>query len=192
MIRLDDPVQALDVVEAIADGGITTVEITLTTPEAPALIARLCERSDLLVGAGTVLDIAAARTVFEAGALFYASPILDPALIRFAHQRQRMAMPGAYSPTEIMAAWREGADIIKVFPMPAEGAAFLAALRGPLPSIRIAPSGGVTALSAPHLMAAGAVALNVGSWLTHEADGTLSSLEKIRSRASQLTAAVHG
>lgn len=192
VIRMDDPERALDAVEAIAAGGITVIEITLTTPGATELIGRLSGRDDLLVGAGTVLDAGAARRVFDAGALFYASPLFDPGLVGMARHLGRTSMPGAYTPTEIMNAWRSGADIIKLFPSPPDAASFIRAVRGPLPEVRLAPSGGVSASTAAGLLASGASALNVGSWLTHEPDGTPGSPESVQARAAALAEAIRG
>jgi len=186
VIRVDDAARAADIIEAIVAGGITTIEITLTTPGAIGLIERFAQRGELLIGAGTVLDAGTAREAFAAGAGFYASPIFDSRLVTLAHVEGRCAMPGAYTPTEIMTAWRAGADIVKIFPMPADGAAYIAALRGPMPGLHLAPSGGVTAATAGPLLAAGAAALNVGSWLTGSSG---EHPETIRHRAAELAAA---
>lgn len=191
VIRMDDPGQAREAIEAIVAGGITIIEITLTTPEAPRLIESFAQRPELLIGAGTVLDADAAREVAAAGARFLASPIFDPGVVELARESGLVSMPGAYTPTEILTASRAGADIIKIFPMPADGAAYISSLMGPLPLLRLAPSGGVNAVTAPMLLAAGAAALNVGSWLTHERGGAPGIPEHISARAAGLVAAAY-
>ncbi|MEP7218028.1 MAG: bifunctional 4-hydroxy-2-oxoglutarate aldolase/2-dehydro-3-deoxy-phosphogluconate aldolase [Bacteroidota bacterium] len=190
VIRFDSADQAAGIIDIIVSAGIAAVEITLTTDGAIGLIERLAGRDDLLIGAGTVLKKSRAKAVFDAGALFYASPVFDPRLVATAHQAGCVAMPGALTPTEVMAAWRGAADIVKLFPMPAEGARYLSAIRAPLPDIPIAPSGGVSLETAEALLRAGAAALNVGTWLTHEPDGTISDEKIIRDRAESLVALV--
>jgi 2-dehydro-3-deoxyphosphogluconate aldolase/(4S)-4-hydroxy-2-oxoglutarate aldolase len=179
-----------EVIDGIIGGGISIIEVTLTTPNALAIIQDLAGESNLVVGAGTVLDAASAHAAIEAGARFYASPILDEGVIRIAHGAGCLAMPGACTPTEIYRAWRAGADLIKIFPMPAEGARFIRSVRGPLPYIPLAPSGGVTAATAAAMLAAGASALNVGTWLTHEEDGKPGMEGAIRERAERVRRAI--
>lgn len=186
VLRLDSPDRAIEIVEAMAGGGITTIEVTLTTPGGIGLIAELARRGDLIVGAGSVLTEARAEEAFAAGARFYASPVFDEGIMAVARAAGVVTMPGAYTPTEIVNAWRGGADLVKIFPMPAEGASYIRSIRGPLPDIRIAPSGGVSPITAPTLLRAGASALNVGSWLTHEPDGTIGSADAIRKRGAEL------
>lgn len=190
VLRLDSAQRAIEIAEAIVAGGITTIEVTLTTPGALGVLAELAGRDGLLVGAGTVLSARDADAAFAAGARFYASPVLDPALIALAHDAGAIAMPGAFTPTEMVAADRAGADLIKIFPMPPDPAAYIRTLRGPLPGLRLAPSGGVTAQTAAALLQAGASALNVGTWLTHNPGGILAPAATIRARASQLLEAI--
>lgn len=190
VLRLDSDRDATDICEALIEGGITVLEVTMTTPGALKIIERLAARQDLLVGAGTVLDAETARWTFESGAAFFASPAFDCATIERARSLGRVAIPGASTPTEILQASRCGADIIKLFPMPADGVRALKTLRGPFPSLRFAPSGGVTDLTARQLLDAGAAALNVGTWLTHDSNGAPSSLRDITARARSLVAAV--
>ncbi len=191
VLRLDLPLEGtLAVAEAIAAEGIAPIEVTFTTPGAIEAISRLAGRSDVLVGAGTVLDERQAREAIDAGARFLASPITDPAIIAIARSAGVVAMPGAVTPTEIVAAWRAGADLVKLFPMPSDGLKYLAALRGPLPEIRMAPSGGVSPETAGPFLRAGAAALNVGTWLTHEKDGSVGAPEQIAARARGLVRAV--
>lgn len=191
VIRVNDPGRAREVTEAIVEGGITIIEITLTTPDATALIESFAQRPELLIGAGTVLDKDMALEVAAAGARFLASPILDHGMMAMARESGLVSMPGAYTPTEIVTAHRAGAGIIKIFPMPADGASYISSLMGPLPLLRLAPSGGVNATTAPALLAAGAAALNVGTWLTDEPGGIPAPPERIRERAASLAAAAY-
>ena len=186
VIRLDAPDRAVEIVEAMADAGITTIEVTLTTPGGIELIAALAGRPGLIVGAGSVLAESQAREAFAAGAAFYASPIFDARIMAIARDADVVTMPGAYTPTEIVTAWRGGADLVKIFPMPTEGASYIRSIRGPLPDIRLAPSGGVTPATVPALLRAGASALNVGTWLTHEPGGEPGSAARVRERAGEL------
>jgi 2-dehydro-3-deoxyphosphogluconate aldolase/(4S)-4-hydroxy-2-oxoglutarate aldolase len=190
VIRLDDPRDARAIADAIVDGGIGTIEITLTTPGAFDLIAALADHPGVLIGAGSVMTIADAARAFAGGAMFYASPVADPALIALAHEAGRVAMPGAYTPSEIVAAARAGADLVKIFPMPADPVAYLRAVRGPIRDVLMAPSGGVNLDTARPLLDAGAAALNVGSWLTHAPDGTILPLSEIEARARRMVVAV--
>src|SRR4051794_20664297 len=165
VIRAPSPELALLACEAILAGGISVFEITMTIPDAPAVIralrSRLGERA--LIGAGTVLDAANARACIEAGAEFIVSPGFDPATIAAAHEAGIAAMPGALTPTEVIAAWKAGADVVKIFPCSAlGGASYLRALKGPLPQVRLMPTGGVNINTAKDFLAAGAVALGVG------------------------------
>jgi 2-dehydro-3-deoxyphosphogluconate aldolase/(4S)-4-hydroxy-2-oxoglutarate aldolase len=186
VVRLGTFNDALFVVDALVEANISIIEITLTTPGATELIARYAHRDGLIIGAGTVLDMKQAESAIAAGARFYASPIFDPDICARMRDADCVTMPGAATPTEIHRAWNAGADLIKIFPMPEEGARFIRAIRGPFPDIRLAPSGGVTPETAPTLLRAGAAALNVGTWLTHEGDGSVGTVEKIRERAEEI------
>lgn len=190
VVRLDDEGAIDAVVEAIAAGGITTVEITLTTPGALDAIARWSVQRDLLIGAGTAMSAEDAARAIGSGAAFIASPICDAAVVAATTAAGCVAMPGAMTPTEIVRAHSLGAGIVKVFPMPADGAGYIRAIRGPLPTVRLAPSGDVRSDTAAALLRAGADALNVGSWLTHEPDGSISPYATIAERAAALCEAV--
>jgi 2-dehydro-3-deoxyphosphogluconate aldolase / (4S)-4-hydroxy-2-oxoglutarate aldolase len=191
VLRFDSPDACATAAEAIVDGGISILEVTLTTPGAIELIRDLASRSDALVGVGSVRTRKQLDRAIDAGARFMASPVLDEEIVRAAREGGIVAMPGAMTPTEIDHAWRAGADLVKVFPMPREGASYLRSILGPLPEIRLAPSGGVTPDTARAFLAAGAFALNVGSWMTHGEGGVLSPSE-VSDRARQLVAAVKG
>jgi 2-dehydro-3-deoxyphosphogluconate aldolase/(4S)-4-hydroxy-2-oxoglutarate aldolase len=186
VVRLGTFNDALFVVDALVEANISIIEITLTTPGAFELITRYAHRDDIIVGAGSVLDMEGAQRAVDSGAQFYASPIFDPDICGQMRNAGCVTMPGAATPTEIHRAWSAGADLIKIFPMPEEGARFIRAIRGPLPDIPLAPSGGVTPETAPALLRAGAAALNVGTWLTHEADGSVGTADSIKKRAGEI------
>ena len=153
---------------ALAAGGVGAVEITLTTPGAIAAIGDLAADRDLaacLVGAGTVLDESAACEVIDAGARFVVSPTLTPAVIRVCRDRDIPCMPGAFTPTEIVEAWRTGAPLVKLFPAAAVGPVYLRDLLAPLPFLRLVPSGGVSLENVAAWIRAGAAAVSVGSAL---------------------------
>jgi 2-dehydro-3-deoxyphosphogluconate aldolase/(4S)-4-hydroxy-2-oxoglutarate aldolase len=158
----DDAIAAVDAMRA---GGIDIIELTMTVPSAIAVIEKVVERHrDAVVGAGTVLDAETARACILAGAAFVVSPIVDAATIRVCRTYGVPVMPGGLTPTEIVEAWRAGADLVKVFPCSAVGgASYIKALRAPLPQIELVPTGGVTLASVGELIAAGACAVGAGS-----------------------------
>lgn len=143
------------------------MEITMTVPGALGVIAELVrELPDVLVGAGTVLDVDVARRCLDAGANFFVSPGLDVATVKFAAGKKVVMMAGALTPTEVITAWRAGSDFVKIFPCAqVGGAAYLKALKGPLPQVPLVPTGGVNLETASGFIAAGAAALGVGSEL---------------------------
>lgn len=145
IIRTNSTETASAAMEAAVAGGFRMVEFTLTTPGALELIKRFASRSDLLVGAGTVLTVQQARDSVRAGARFLVSPITDAAVIAEAAALDVVSIFGAFTPTEMMTAHRLGADIIKLFPAPADVADYVAAILAPLPHLKIFPTAGVTA-----------------------------------------------
>lgn len=152
-------------VDAIQAGGVGVLEITMTVPGAVDLIREVAARaSDAVVGAGTVLDSETAIRCIDAGARFVLSPALDTATITTCRERDVVIIPGALTPTEVVAAWNAGADLVKVFPAGAVGGpAYLKALKAPLPQIHLVPTGGVNLETAGDFIRAGAAALGVGS-----------------------------
>src|SRR5277367_6390642 len=167
VVRSPDSQQLVEVVRALADGGVTTVEITMTVPNAldvlRAVRQALGER--LLLGAGTILDPETARAALLAGAEYLVAPTVNLDVIKLCQRYDKLVMPGAFTPTEILTAWEAGADIVKVFPAEVIGPAFFKALRGPLPQIRLMPTGGVDLTTAASFLKAGACCLGVGSHL---------------------------
>ena len=165
VIRASSKEEALAVIEAIAAGGITTIEVTMTVPDAVELLAEVSKsNSDLLVGAGSVLDPKTARECVDAGARFIVGPATNVETIRYCNEQDTVVMPGALTPTEIVAAWNLGADFVKVFPADSLGGAkYLRSIKAPLPHIRLIPTGGVNRQTAADLIRAGAEAIGVGS-----------------------------
>lgn len=167
VIRIREPEKLRAVVEAISDGGIRALEVTMTVPGAVELIRELAPTlpPGFVLGAGTVLDPEAAARVIDAGATFVVSPVFRTPVIDACHARGVAAMPGCFTPTEILEAWDAGADVVKVFPATALGPAFFKDVRGPLPQVKLMPTGGVTVENAGDWIRAGAVAVGVGTAL---------------------------
>lgn len=166
VLRAREAKGLMQVARALHDGGVSALEITLTTPGAVAGIAELAHAGDgMVVGAGTVLDAAAARSVVDAGARFVVSPVLEPDVIRVCRDHNVPCIPGAFTPTEILSAWRAGAALVKLFPAAAVGPGFVRDVLAPLPFLRIVPSGGVTLDSTGDWIRAGARAVSLGSAL---------------------------
>jgi 2-dehydro-3-deoxyphosphogluconate aldolase/(4S)-4-hydroxy-2-oxoglutarate aldolase len=167
VIRAPDGARLVEAARALVAGGVTVMEVTFTVPDAPDVIRQV--RRDLsdraLVGAGTVLDPETARAALLAGAEFIVAPTLNLEVIRLCHRYDRLVMPGAFTPTEVLTAWESGADVVKVFPADMGGPAYLRALRGPLPQVRLMPTGGVDLDTAADFLRAGACCLGVGSQL---------------------------
>ncbi|HYB60823.1 MAG TPA: bifunctional 4-hydroxy-2-oxoglutarate aldolase/2-dehydro-3-deoxy-phosphogluconate aldolase [Methylomirabilota bacterium] len=172
VVRASSPREALDAVEAVCKGGIRIVEITMTVPGAMEIIRELIKSGepDVLVGAGTVLNPESARRCLDAGAQFIVSPGLNLNTIELAQKEGVLVMPGAFSPTEIIAAWDAGADLVKVFPCGnVGGPKYIKALKGPLPQIPLIPTGGVTLENAAEFILAGSEALGIGGELVQNA-----------------------
>jgi 2-dehydro-3-deoxyphosphogluconate aldolase/(4S)-4-hydroxy-2-oxoglutarate aldolase len=165
VLRASSVAKALALAKAVADGGVTVLEVTMTVPGAIEVMRRLAqERPDILIGAGTVLDPETARMCILEGAKFVVSPALNLGTIEMCHRYSIAVLPGALTPTEIVTAWQAGADVVKVFPASAMGGAkYLTALKGPLPQVELIPTGGVSLATAHEFLAAGAFALGVGS-----------------------------
>ncbi len=182
VIRASSQEEALGVIEAIAAGGVTTIEITMTVPGAIDLIAQLSTREDLLIGAGSVLDEETARDCISAGAQFIVSPATSFDTIVYCNEKEIVVMPGALTPTEIVNAWDAGADFVKVFPADAMGGAkYLRSLKAPLPQIKLIPTGGVNQKNAADFIRSGAEAIGVGSDLVDlkaVSEGRLSDVTK--------------
>jgi 2-dehydro-3-deoxyphosphogluconate aldolase/(4S)-4-hydroxy-2-oxoglutarate aldolase len=192
VIRLQDPAKLQGVVEALAAGGVRALEVTMTVPGAVELIRTLAPTlsSDFLLGAGTVLNAETAERVIDAGAKFVVSPVLRPDVIAAAHRHGVPMMPGCFSPTEILTAWELGADIVKVFPATALGPAFFKDVRGPLPQVKLMPTGGVTVDNAGDWIRAGAAAVGVGTALLDSAAIAAGNYTIITMNAERIVANV--
>lgn len=167
VVRSTESAPLVDVCRALVDGGIDVAEITFTVPDALDVLkaTRKALGDRILLGAGTVLDAETARAAFLAGAEYLVSPTLDLDVIRMARRYGKLVMPGCFTPTEALQAWQAGADIIKVFPAELLGPGFFKAMRGPLPQIRLMPTGGVDLKTAHSFLEAGACCLGLGSQL---------------------------
>jgi len=165
VLRAESVDKALALAEAIAAGGVTVLEITMTVPGAIQVMRKLAEtRPDILIGAGTVLDPETARMCILEGAQFVVSPALNLATIDMCHRYSIAALPGALTPTEIVTAWQAGADVVKVFPANSMGgASYLKSIKAPLPQVELIPTGGVSLATAEDFLKSGAFALGVGA-----------------------------
>lgn len=188
VIRMTDAERLKDVISAISAGGVRGIEITMTVPNAVKIIAEVAPRvpSGVLVGAGTVVDAATADAVIDAGATFVVGPVLSMPVIETAKRRGIAVMPGCYSPTEILAGWRAGADIIKVFPATSLGPKYFKDIRGPLPDIKLMPTGGVSVENAGEWIKAGAVAVGIGTDLLDKKMIDSGDFDGLRRRAELL------
>lgn len=188
VIRADSEREARQVIEAVKAGGISTIEVTMTVPNAVSLIENLAADygDEILIGAGTVLDAQTAADCINAGAKFIISPALNLETIKFCNEKEIVVMPGALTPTEILTAWNAGADFVKVFPASAlGGASYLKALKAPLPQIKLIPTGGVSLLTAADFIKAGAEAIGVGGELVDLAAVRENRPEIITGRAAE-------
>jgi 2-dehydro-3-deoxyphosphogluconate aldolase/(4S)-4-hydroxy-2-oxoglutarate aldolase len=192
IIRSSDPSQLVDVCSALAEGGVTAAEITFTVPGALEVIRKAREAlgSRVVLGAGTVLDTETARAAILTGAEFLVAPTVNVEVIRLAHRYDVPIMPGAFTPTEVLTAWDAGADVVKIFPADTGGPAYLKALRGPFPQIRMMPTGGVDLTTVEPFLKAGACCLGVGSSLVQPKLIALRDFEALRSLARNYVDAV--
>lgn len=168
VIRVASAAEAIDVADAIKEGGVTLIEITMSVPGAIDTIKELTKKykDDIIMGAGTILDTETGRAALLAGAQFLVTPTLNLDLIQLAHRYSAVIVPGAMTPTEILTAWNAGADMVKVFPAAQLGGPeYIRALRGPLPQILYVPTGGVNLQNAGAFIKAGATALGAGGEL---------------------------
>src|SRR5438128_5888401 len=192
VVRSPDSEQLVEVCRALADGGVTVVEITMSVPNALDVLRQVRQAlgNRLLLGAGTVLDPETARAVLLAGAEYIVAPTVNLDVIRLCQRYDKLVMPGAFTPTEILTAWEAGADIVKVFPADVVGPAFFKALRGPLPHIRLMPTGGVDLTTAADFLKAGACCLGIGGQLVEPKAVAERNFDHIRNLARQYVAIV--
>ena len=193
VVRAMSAEEALEAVEAIRAGGIPILEITLTVPGAVKIIKDLTYRlgDTVLIGAGTVLDADSARACIDAGARFIVSPSLDLQTVETCRLLDVPVFPGALTPTEVVTAWKAGADAVKVFPANAVGgASYLKSLKAPLPQIELIPTGGVSLKTVADFMAAGAMALGVGADLVNLTALRNGDAASVTAKAREYVAAV--
>jgi 2-dehydro-3-deoxyphosphogluconate aldolase/(4S)-4-hydroxy-2-oxoglutarate aldolase len=192
VVRSETSEPLVKVVEALAHGGVTAAEITFTVPDALDVIreVRRAAGNSIVLGAGTVLDSETARAAILAGAEYIVSPIVNLEVIRLCRRYDKVVMPGALTPTEIVTAWEAGADVVKVFPADLGGPPYLKALRGPLPQIRLMPTGGVDLSTAESFIKAGACCLGIGGSLVDPNAVARGDFAAIRDVASQFAAIV--
>src|SRR6478736_6951151 len=165
VVRASSADEAMQVIEAIKAGGVNVLEITMTVPGAVRVIEKVADKygSDVLVGAGTVLDPETARACLLAGAQFIVSPALNLDTIALCHRYGAPIAPGVLTPTEVITAWRAGVDFVKVLPCGSVGgASYIKNLKAPLPQIELVPTGGVSLKTAASFIEAGAAAIGVG------------------------------
>ncbi len=192
VVRSESSEPLIKVIRALAEGGVTAAEVTFTVPDAVDVIrqARREVGDAVVLGAGTVLDPETARAAILAGAEYIVAPTVNVDVVRLCRRYDKAVMPGAFSPTEVLTAWEAGADVVKVFPADVGGPAYLKALRGPLPQIRLMPTGGVDLTTAESFLAAGACCLGVGSALVDPKAIQSNDFARIRDLASQYASIV--
>lgn len=171
VVRAPQPDGLVAVMAALADGGIAAAEVTLTVPNALDVLkeAKRVLGGRMVLGVGTVLTVDDATRSIDAGAEFLVAPVVNLDVIHLSRKKDVVVMPGAFTPTEILAAWDAGADVVKVFPADVVGPAFFKAMKGPLPQIKLMPTGGVDLTTAAAFLKAGAVCLGVGGQLVDPA-----------------------
>jgi len=187
IIRAPSSEQLVSVARALYEGGIDVIEVTFTVPHALEIISAVHRDlgEKILLGAGTVLDAESARAALLAGAKFIVSPAVNLDVIRLCHRYDKLVMPGALTPTEVLTAWEAGADIVKVFPADVGGPAYLKSLHGPLPQIRLMPTGGVNFKTLHDFINSGACAVGLGSALVEKQAVLDGDMTRIRELATQ-------
>jgi 2-dehydro-3-deoxyphosphogluconate aldolase/(4S)-4-hydroxy-2-oxoglutarate aldolase len=193
VVRTASAESAIQAVEAIYSGGIRAAEITMTVPGAIRALEKVADAfgDRIVLGAGTVLDPETARAAMLAGAEFFVSPSLKLSTIEIARRYSKVVMPGALTPTEVLAAWEAGADIVKIFPCGnVGGPKYIKALRAPFPHIEMIPTGGVNLETAGEFLKAGACAVAVGAELVDAKSLKEGRLELIAEKARQYLAVI--
>ena len=192
VVRWPDSAQLVEAARALADGGVTVVEITMSVPDALDVVRQVRQAlgDRLLLGAGTILDPETARAALLAGAEYLVAPTVNLDVIRLCQRYDKLVMPGAFTPTEILSAWEAGADIVKVFPAEVVGPAFFKAVRGPLPQVRLMPTGGVDLTTAADFLRAGACCLGVGGQLVEPKAVAEGNFDRIRELARRYVSIV--
>ncbi|MEW6229831.1 MAG: bifunctional 4-hydroxy-2-oxoglutarate aldolase/2-dehydro-3-deoxy-phosphogluconate aldolase, partial [Bacillota bacterium] len=187
VIRTNSAEELVGICRAMADGGVVGVEITMTSPGAMEAIREASKelRGQAIIGAGSVLDPETARAAMLAGADFIVGPVLNLELVRLCKRYGKIVIPGAYTPTEILTAWEAGADVVKVFPATKLGPSFIKDVLGPLPQVKLTPTGGVNLENLGEFLKAGAVFVGVGTALVDKklvAEQDWAGLAKLAAR----------
>jgi 2-dehydro-3-deoxyphosphogluconate aldolase / (4S)-4-hydroxy-2-oxoglutarate aldolase len=192
VVRSESSASLVKVVQALAEGGVSAAEVTFTVPDAIEVIRQVRREvgDSVVLGAGTVLDPETARAALLAGAEYIVAPTVNLDVIRLCRRYDKVVMPGAFTPTEVLTAWEAGADVVKVFPADVGGPAYLKALRGPLPQVRLMPTGGVDLTTAESFLKAGACCLGVGGALVDPKAIAAGDFARIRDLAAQYVAIV--
>ena len=192
VIRSTSSEQLVEVARALYEGGVDVLEVTFTVPRALEIISEMRKAlgDRVLLGAGTVLDPETARAAFLAGAEFLVSPTVNLDVIKLGNRYDKLVMPGAFTPTEILTAWEAGAQVIKVFPADIGGPAYLKTLHGPLPQVRLLPTGGVNLNTIADFLKAGACAVGLGGALVEPQAVKTGDMARIKSLAEQYVEAV--
>ena len=177
------------IIDSLVDGGIRLLEITLNSENALSIIEEQQERTDLIVGAGTVLNLADAKAAIDAGAAFVLAPTLDSEVVSYCVERDILVVPGVFTPTEVLSAHNLGAKLIKIFPAGGIGPQYIKDLLGPLNGISLLPVGGITIENTPIFMKAGAFAVGVGSFLANPALAKEHNWQEITRRAKAFVSA---
>ena len=187
ILRANNGDKLVQVAEALLEGGIDVIEVTSTVHRGLEIISAARDRlgDKILLGAGTVLDAESARAAMLAGAEFIVTPVVSRPVIETCRRYDKLVMAGAFTPTEILTAWEAGSDIVKVFPADVGGPSYLKAIHGPLPQVRLLPTGGVNLETLPDFVKAGAAAVGLGSALVEKAAIEQGDMNRIRSLAAQ-------
>ena len=192
VLRTDSPSQLVSTARALAQGGVWSVEVTMTTPGALDVIKEAVGqlKGKAIIGVGSVLDTQTARAAILAGAEFVVSPILDPDMILLVNRYGKVVIPGAFTPTEILEAWEAGADAVKIFPASVGGPSYLKAIKGPLPQVKLVPTGGVSLETAGDFIKAGAEMVAAGGKLVPPKEIVAGMFDEITERARKFVEAV--
>ena len=192
VIRMQDAGKLVRVAEAIAAGGIPAIEVTMTVPGAIDMIKQVADElgDDVLLGVGSVTDPETARQAIDAGARYVVSPIYKRVVVEATHDQGAVALPGAFTPTEIQHAYEAGAEFVKVFPASVLGMKFIKAVRAPLPHLKLVPTGGVSLDNAGDWFRAGAAMVGVGSALLDKDAIASGNFDKLTDNARRLRASI--
>lgn len=192
VVRTDEPEKLVQIAQALQVGGVVCIEVTMTVPNAIEGIRAVTNamRGSVLVGAGSVTDAATTRAAVEAGARYVVSPVFKREVVDTAHLLDAAAMPGCFTPTEILRAHEAGADVVKVFPADPLGPGFIKGVLAPMPYLKLMPTGGVSLDNATDWLRAGAVAVGAGSALVDTKAIAAGDWAQLTANAQRLRASV--